>query len=128
MRIKDPVAAKQFKRVATIDSVLTVLENIVYLVMGKWNFTVFLGSLWGLFLACFFFYRICISVTQILDMEDKNMASRHAVSAQTQRLFITGFGIFIAFKLSFLDPIAAIIPLFFTRVAIVIINLIYKEE
>ena len=128
MRITDAVAAKQFKRVVTIDSVLTVLENIVYLVMGKWNITVMLGSFWGLFLTCFFFYRICISVTQILNMDDKNMASRHAVSSQTQRLFITGLGIFIAFKLSFLDPIAAIIPLFFTRIAIVIINLIYKEE
>ena len=128
MRITDPVALKQFKRVATFNTIMTIIENIVFLIIGKWDYTVLLGSLWGLFLACFFFYKICISVQQILNMENPNMASRHAVTSQTQRLFITGFGVFVAFKVGFLNAMAAIIPLFFTRISIVIINLIYKEE
>ena len=128
MRITDPVALKQFKRVVKINSLLTIIENIGFLIFGKWDYTVLLGSLWGLLLACFFFYKICVSVPQILNMENPNMASRHAVTSQTQRLFVTGAGIFVAFKVSFINAMAAIIPLFFTRVAIVLINLIYKEE
>ena len=128
MRITDPVALKQFKRVVKFNSIMTIIENIVFLIIGKWDYTVLLGSLWGLLLACFFFYKICVSVPQILNMENPNMASRFAVTSQTQRLFITAFGIFIAFKVSFINAMAAIIPLFFTRISIVIINLIYKEE
>ena len=59
MRITDPVALKQFKRVVKFNAIMTIIENIVFLVIGKWDFTVLFGSLWGLLLACFFFYKIC---------------------------------------------------------------------
>ena len=124
----DPAAVKQFEKVTKLNFVLTAIENIVFMVMGKWDVTVLLGSLWGLALTSFFFYRICITIPQALHMEDADLAAKHVTNSQTERLLVLGVGIVAAFKLEFINRWAAIIPLIFTRISIIILNFKGEEE
>ncbi len=123
----EPAAAKEFERVTKINIVLTVIENIAFFLLGKWDYTVLIGSLWGLVLTSIFFYQICINIPKALEM-DPDIAAKHVKSGQVERLLILGIGIVAAFKLDFINRWAAIIPLLFTRIAIMIINFKGEEE
>ena len=50
---------ENFYKVSKINIILTVIENIGFLVFGHWDFTVLLGSLLGLGITTMFFYSIC---------------------------------------------------------------------
>lgn len=122
-----PAAVKQFEKVTKINVVLTAIENAAFLLLGKWDITVLIGSVWGLILTSIFFYQICISIPKALEMEPE-VASKHVKSGQVERLLILGIGIVGAFKLDFINRWAAIIPLLFTRISIMIMNFKGEEE
>lgn len=124
----DKDALKQFEKISKINIVLTAVENLVFFLFGKWDITVFIGSLWGLFLTSLFFYQICVSIPKALRMEDPDLASKHVRTTQIERLFILGLGIVAAMKLDFINPWAALIPLIFTRISIMIANFKGEEE
>ena len=52
---------ENFYKVSKINIILTVIENIGFLVFGHWDYTVLLGSLLGLGITTMFFYSICVS-------------------------------------------------------------------
>ncbi len=124
----DPVAVKQFEKVSKWNVILTLIENVIFFALGKWDYTVALGSVWGLAFTSFFFYRICITIPQALHMEDADLAAKHVTNSQTERLFVLGLGIFGAIKLNFINRWAAIIPLLFTRISIMLLNFSGEEE
>lgn len=123
-----PEVANQFKEISVINVVLTAIENIVFLVLGKWDYTVLIGSLWGLIMTSAFFYLITVSVPKALRYEDVEMAQKAVKVSQMERMLVLGVGIVVALKFDFINAIAAIIPLLFTRISIGIYNLRRREE
>lgn len=113
-----PVGMKHFVKVTKFNAVLTAVENVVFLLLGKWDFTVLIGSLWGLLMTSLYFYLICVSVPRALNNEDPNVARKHIQATYIERMLVVILGVVIAFKVSFIHSWAAVIPLLFTRISI----------
>lgn len=124
----DSDVIKQFKDICKINFVLTAIENAVFLVIGKWDYTVLIGSLWGFAMTSIFFYLISVSVTKALRFEDVQLAQKAMKVSQIERLLVLGVGIVLAIKLSFINAVAAIIPLLFTSISIRIYHFRRREE
>lgn len=121
-----PVGMKHFVKVTKFNAVLTAVENVVFLLLSKWDFTVLIGSLWGLLMTSLYFYLICVSVPRALNNEDPNVARKHIQATYIERMLIVVLGVVIAFKVPFIHSWAAVIPLLFTRISISI--LYYKNN
>lgn len=119
---------KNFEKVTKVNTVLTVVENIGFLVFGKWDYTVLLGSLWGLGMTTLFFYMICVSVPHALSTDDPDLATKRMRTSQLERTGMLAVGIFGAIKIPFIYWPAALIPLLFTRISITLLHLDREEE
>lgn len=128
MKNMRPEVAQQFKEISKINIILTVIENLGFLVFWKWDYTVLIGSLWGLLMTELFFYLISVSIPKALRYGDTEMAQKALRLSNIQRLFILGIGIIAAFKISFINATAALIPLLFTGISIKIYHLRRREE
>ena len=119
---------KNFAKVTKVNAILTVRENIGFFVFGRWDYTVVLGSLWGLAMTTIFFYSICVSVPRILAIGDADIAAKRMRTSQMERSVIMGVGIFAAIKIPQIYWPAALIPLLFTRISINLLHLEREEE
>lgn len=128
MKNMRPEVAQQFKEISKINIILTAIENLGFLVFWKWDYTVLIGSLWGLLMTELFFYLISVSIPKALRYGDTEMAQKAVRLSNIQRLFILGIGIIAAFKISFINATAALIPLLFTGISIKIYHLRRREE
>lgn len=119
---------KSFYKVSKVNIVLTVIENIAFLIFGHWDITVLLGSLLGLGMTTAFFYSICVSVPKALSHNDPDMAQKSIRASRSYRTIMMAVGLLIAIKLPFFNAFAAMIPLVFTRISIMVINFRGEEE
>lgn len=119
---------KNFYTVSKINIILTVIENIGFLFFSHWDYTVLLGSLLGLGITTMFFYSICVSVPKALGFADPDMARKSIKASRTYRTIMMAVGMLVAIKLPVFNAFAAMIPLLFTRISIMILNFKGEEE
>lgn len=119
---------KNFYSVSKINIILTVIENIGFLFFSYWDYTVLLGSLLGLGITTMFFYSICVSVPKALSFADPDMARKSIKASRTYRTIMMAVGMLVAIKLPVFNAFAAMIPLLFTRISIMILNFKGEEE
>ncbi|MBQ3008896.1 MAG: ATP synthase subunit I [Oscillospiraceae bacterium] len=119
---------ESFGKVTKVNMILTAVENIGFLVFGHWDYTVLLGSLWGLGMTTLFFYMICVSVPRALSTDDPDIATKRLRNSQMERTAMLAVGIFIALKVPHINWPAALIPLLFTRISITLLHLDREEE
>ncbi len=119
---------ENFEKVTKFNVLLTVIENVAFFLFKKWDYTVFIGSLWGLIMTSMFFYMICVSVPRALAMEDPDIAAKRIRASQLERLVVLAIGIVAAIKIRWIYWPAALIPLLFTRISILLLNFTNKEE
>ncbi|MDD6186886.1 MAG: hypothetical protein PUB11_02375 [Oscillospiraceae bacterium] len=119
---------KNFEKVTKSNAVLTVVENIVFLVLKHWDYTVLLGSLWGFLMTTAFFYMICVSVPRALAFDDPDLASKKLRTSKMERTAVLAIGIIVAMKFPHFYWPAAVIPLLFTRISISLLHLEREEE
>lgn len=128
MAFRNTQIDKNFEKVTKVNVILTVIENIVFLVLGRWDYTVLIASLWGLGMTTMFFYMICVSVPRALELGDPDMAVNAIKASQLKRSALLGVGIVIAIKAPFMYWPAALIPLIFTRISIQLLQFGGEEE
>lgn len=119
---------ENFGKVTKVNAILTAIENAGFLVFGRWNYTVLLGSLWGLGMTTLFFYMICVSVPRALSTDDPDIAAKRLRNSQMERTAMLAVGVFIALKFPHIYWPAALIPLLFTRISITLLHLDREEE
>ena len=117
-----------FFKVSKINILLTVIENIGFVILGKWNYTVLLGSVLGLFITTVFFYSICESVPKALKYGDAELAQKSIRASRSVRTVVMAVGMIIAIKLPWFDMFATAIPLVFTRISIALLNIRGEED
>ena len=117
-------ALEQLKKVTRRNLALTVAENIVFLLLRRWNIQALAGSLLG-FAVCFvYFYMICASVPKALRYGDEDMAKKSIAVGRNARMMVIVLGVVIALKVEAFGTVAALIPiLFFNRLSITLLNL-----
>lgn len=125
----DRVVIKETKYIATFVVILSVLMQAVFLIIGKWHYSVLLGNLWGAAMAVLNFFVMGLYVQKAVSQEEKE-ARQTVRASQSLRMF----GIFvlaivglIIFKQT-LARVAIVVPLIFPRIAIMIRPLINKNK
>ena len=96
---------------------LTVVMNLVFALIGKWETGVLLGSLLGCAAAIGCFFWLGITVQKAVGREQKD-ARRILQFSQLGRLLLQGAVLAAGFAIPWLNGWAVMIPLFFPQVAV----------
>ncbi|MEG2928083.1 MAG: ATP synthase subunit I [Oscillospiraceae bacterium] len=123
----DAEVVKQIKNIAMYNGVLTAILNLVFFLIGKWDYTVLLGSLLGYSVSLISFIFLGISIQKAMEKEQKQ-AQAYMQSTYIGRMAFTVVMIVIAITVPAINWVSAVIPLVFTRISIMLMNFIKKEE
>lgn len=117
MKKIDPTVLSETSYIASVCAVLSLLMQSVFLIIGKWDYTVLLGNLLGLLAAVGNFFLMGLTVQSALGKEEKEARQTVKVS-QSLRLLMMFAVALIGYLLSVFNTIALIIPFLFPRIAV----------
>ncbi len=121
------IVKKETKYIAYFSAILSVLMQSVFLLIGKWNYTVLLGNVLSLAVGVLNFYCMGISVQKAVDMEQADAARLMRASQSIRNVAV--FAIVAAGVLMpWFNTVAVILPIFFTRAAVAFRPLIKEKE
>lgn len=112
----DPTVIKETTYIAGFVLVLSALMQAVFLIFGLWNWTVVTGNLLGGVTAVANFFLMGLTVQSATRKEEKQARSTMKASQSLRSVMLFAIAA-LSVWLSCFDPFAAIIPLFFPRVA-----------
>lgn len=118
----DKTVMKETRYIAGVTIVLSVIMESVFLIAGMWSYKVLIGNIFGAAAAVGNFLLMGITVQKAVTKDEKGAASLMKLS-QTLRNMMLLVTAVLAIVLPFINPVAAIIPLFFPRIAITLIPL-----
>lgn len=125
----DKTVLKETKYIATFVIILSVLMQAVFLIIGKWNYTVLLGNLWGACIAVGNFFVMGLYVQKAVSQEEKD-AKQTIKASQSIRfaalVLLTGIGVAIFYNNY--AWISVVLPLVFPSIAIYLRPLIDKNK
>lgn len=102
--------------IALFTAALSVLMQIVYIVIGKWNYTVLLGNLLSGGAAVLNFFLMGLTVQSAVEKEEKQARNTVRIS-QSLRMVMLFAAAAVGVGLPCFDTVASIVPLFFPRIA-----------
>ena len=118
----DKTVLRETRYIAAVTILLSILMESVFLIAGMWNYKVLLGNIFGGAVAVLNFLLMGITVQKAVQKDEKGAASLMKLS-QTLRNMMILVAAVLAIVLPFMNPVAAIIPFFFPRIAIMLIPL-----
>ena len=114
----DKTVLKETGYIALWVAVLSALMQAVFLLIGRWDYTVLLGNLLSAAAAIGNFFLMGITVQRAVEKEEKAAAATMKFS-QSLRLFLL-FGVAaLGVLLPWFNTPAVLIPFFFPRVALI---------
>ena len=117
MKKVDKTVLKETKYIAAFVLIFSALTQAVFLIIGKWDYTVLLGNVLSGIAAILNFFLMGITVQAAVGKEDKQAQSTMKMSQSLRTLML-----FAAAALGVLLPcfntVTTLIPLFFPRIAI----------
>ena len=123
----DKVVLKETKYIATFAAIFSVLMQAVFLIIGKWDYTLLLGNLWGAAVAVGNFFVMGLYVQKAVSQEEKE-AKQTIKASQSMRfaamVLLTGIGVVTPF----FNWIAVVVPLVFPSVAIYLRPIVDKNK
>lgn len=118
----DETVMRETRYIAGITIILSVIMEAVFLIIGKWDYTVLLGNILGGAVAVVNFLLMGITVQKAVLKDEKEAATLMKLS-QTLRNMMLLITCVVAIAVPFMNGVAAVIPLFFPRIAISLIPL-----
>ena len=118
----DKTVIRETRYIAGVTIILSVIMQAVFLIIGMWSYKVLLGNILGAAVAVVNFLLMGITVQKAVQKDEKDAATLMKLS-QTLRNMMLLIAAVLAIVLPFINPVAAIIPLFFPRIAITLIPL-----
>ena len=119
MKRIDSTVLKETAFIAGFTFVLSLLMQSVFLILGKWDYTVLLGNILGFLAAVGNFLLLGITVQNAVLKEEKDAKYLMKLS-QTARLFLMFIIALIGYLVPIFNIIAVIIPYLFPRIAIAV--------
>lgn len=113
----DPTVLKETRYIAAAVIVLSAVMEAVFLILGKWNYTVLLGNLLGAAAAVGNFLLMGISIQKTLDMTPEDAAKRMKLSQRLRMLMLLVIAV-IGVALKCFNTIAVLATLFFPRIGV----------
>ena len=117
MKKIDPTVIAETRYIAAFVAVLSLLMEGVFLVLGKWDYTVLLGNLLTGSVSILNLFLLGITITKAMTKDEKDMGSFMKLSKTYRSLMILAVaGIGLGFKC--FNDVAVILPLFFPQIGI----------
>ncbi len=123
----DPTVIKETRYIAAAVLILSALMQAVFLVIGKWDFTVLLGNLYGAAVAVGNFFLMGLTVQVCLTLDPDEAKKRMKLSQQGRMLMLLVLCV-IGGVLPFMNTIAVLIPQLFPRVGVTVRGLTMKDQ
>ena len=127
MKKIDATVIQETKYISLWVLLLSVLMQAVFLVIGKWDYTVLLGNILSGVAAILNFFLMGITVQKALEKDEKDAKSSMKVSQLYRFLFLV-IVVVIGMALSCFSTWTVIIPMFFPRIAIAFRPLFDKKR
>ncbi len=122
----DPTVKKETVYIAIFSLLCSMLMQAVFLVIGKWDYTVLLGNLLGLIASVGNFLLLGITVQNALGKEEKDARDFMKVSQRLRTLMLFAVAI-VGYLLAVFNTVALVIPYLFPRLAIAFRPLLNKQ-
>ena len=126
MKKMDATVRKETGYIAIWVFLLSVLTQAVFLVIGKWDYTVLLGNLLSGVAVTFNFLLIGLTVQRALQKEEKD-AKNFMKLSQTYRFLFLAIVLILGAVLPYFSIWTVMIPLLFPRIAIAFRQLFDKK-
>ena len=123
----DPTVKSETRFIAMIVLILLVLMEALFLIIGKWDYTVLLGGLYGAAVAVGNFFLMGLTVQKCLTLEPDEAKKRMKLSQQGRMLMLLVLCV-IGGAVPFFNTIAVLIPQFFPRIGVTIRGLTMKDK
>ena len=108
---------KETLYIAVFTLILSVLMQSIFLIIGKWDYTVIWGNVLGFLAASGNFFLLGLTVQNAVLKEEKEAKNLMKLS-QTLRLLLMFCVAIIGYCFSIFNTIAVVIPYLFPRIAI----------
>lgn len=122
----NPTVKKETGFIALAVLCLSLLTQAVFLIIGKWDYTVLLGNLYGALLAVGNFFLMGLTIAKAVNLEPAEAKKKVQFSQQARLLMLLVFCV-IGAVLPFCHTIAVLIPQFFPRIGVAIRGLTLKK-
>ena len=113
----DKTVVKETKYIVFFVLTLSLLMQLIFFVLGKWNYTVLLGNILSGSVAVINFFLMGITVQKAVAKEEKDAKKTVKVSQIYRNLGVLIFTV-IGVVLPCFDTVSVFVPIFFPRVAI----------
>ena len=117
MKRIDETVIKETKYIAVWVFLFSVLMQAVFLIIGKWNYTVLWGNLLSAAAVVLNFFLLGITVQNAMNKEEKEIKTAMKVSQLYRFLFLVII-VILGVTLPCFHIWAVMIPMFFPRIAI----------
>lgn len=117
MRKTDPTVIKETKYILCWVLVFSALMQAVFLIIGRWDYTVLTGNLLSGAAVVLNFFLLGRTVQNALEKDEKDAKTAMKLS-QSYRFLMLTVVVVVGAALPVFNTLAVIIPVFFPRVAI----------
>ena len=124
----DKVVWKEVSFIAIWMLIFSGIMEAVFLVIGKWDYTVLLGNLLSGIIGILNFLLLGMTVQKAVSSDDEKYAKNLMRTSQSLRLLMMGVVIGLGAILDCFNIWATIIPVFFPRIAMVIRSIILNKQ
>lgn len=125
----DKTVIKETKYIAMFVAIFSVLMQAIFLIIGKWHWSLLLGNLWGAAVAIGNFFAMCLYIQKAVDQEEKE-AKQTMKASQSMRfaaiVLLTGIGVAVFYN--HYGWISVVVPLVFPSIAIYLRPIIDKNK
>ena len=126
MKKLDPVVIKESIYIGVISLIFSAIMQSVFLIIGKWDYTVLLGNLLGYFAIIANFIVMGFGVQKAVTKDEKEAKSVMKISQTFRMLFMFVVAI-IGHVVPVFNLIAVVIPFLFPRIAIMLRPIFNKK-
>ena len=127
MKKIDSTVIKETGFVALMTLVMSVFLQSVFLVIGKWDYTVLLGNLLGAFAGIANFFLMGLTVQSSLGLEVKDAKSRMKLSQMLRTLLMFAVAV-VGYLVPVFNLITVVIPFLFPRIAVTVRAIMIKKQ
>ena len=127
----DKIIKKETLNIAIGMLVCIAITQIIFLICGKYNLAVLLGSLYGSGIALLNFFLMGLTIQSITKLEDKNMAKKKMQLSYSLRqlglMLLVGAGMYISVQYEVFNWLSILIAIIYPRLIIAFRGFIKKE-
>lgn len=113
----DKTVLRETRYIAVWTLLLSILMQAVFLIIGRWSYTVLLGNVLTAVVSVLNFLLLGITVQRALEREPKDAKSLMKLS-QALRMLLLLVTLAVGVALPIFNTWATVIPVFFTRIAL----------